>query len=574
MTTVKKHYDILFCILTAVILCYLFWKCRFGFANVDESFYLTIPWRLCQGDSLFVNEWHLSQMTGFLLMPFMYVYRLFHPDAEGIALTFRHLCLVVQTLCSIYFYIRLRKWTPLGALATALFALVYLPFGITALSYNSLGILLLGVSAITLATNDVCNDTVDVHKSATSSQAIHGRSTFFAGLSFAGAVLCCPYLIIVFAIYAVFVLIMGPGLRRVYLLFFTLGAASLAVVFAAFVFSRASLREVLDAFPLIFQDPEHQSVSFFLRLGDYFKYIFYLNPMTPVIYSCWGVLLLAALLDRKRMAHRAVYFTLISLCVIALTITMLFNGNGYIRYINFVMFPINLLTPFCLLLSTNPRRLRLFWLIVVPGLLYSMCISFTSNQEFFAISSASAVALFGSLPMVTLYMEETRADRYVFALLSLMILVVFSSLFSLRHSSVFWENSMEEQTRMIENGPEAGLMVSEEKWQLYQSYQDELAVIREDPKVGSVLYLSENTWFYFLSPHQRISAYSAWLSGVNDLTLNRLSSYYKLCPDKLPDVVFIDQDRAAFGDFFVNNYEYKMVVTPQQNVLLYRHKQP
>ena len=52
----------------AAILLYLS-RIRMGMADLDESFYLTIPLRLTQGDALFVDEWHLSQLSSFLLYP-------------------------------------------------------------------------------------------------------------------------------------------------------------------------------------------------------------------------------------------------------------------------------------------------------------------------------------------------------------------------------------------------------------------------------------------------------------------------------------------------------------------------
>jgi len=56
-----------YCLLFLLSAILVFWKCRYGFANIDESFYLTIPYRLYQGDALFAHEWHLSQMSLMLI---------------------------------------------------------------------------------------------------------------------------------------------------------------------------------------------------------------------------------------------------------------------------------------------------------------------------------------------------------------------------------------------------------------------------------------------------------------------------------------------------------------------------
>ncbi len=72
-----------------VLLIFLIWRCFFGFANVDECFYLTIPYRICQGDKFLVHEWHMSQLSGLLLVPLMRVFFIFSDGTDGIVIVFR-----------------------------------------------------------------------------------------------------------------------------------------------------------------------------------------------------------------------------------------------------------------------------------------------------------------------------------------------------------------------------------------------------------------------------------------------------------------------------------------------------
>lgn len=39
-----------------LLLLFSLWKSRYGFGFRDETFYLTIPYRMCHGDKLFLNE--------------------------------------------------------------------------------------------------------------------------------------------------------------------------------------------------------------------------------------------------------------------------------------------------------------------------------------------------------------------------------------------------------------------------------------------------------------------------------------------------------------------------------------
>ncbi len=102
--------DISMIFLLFVVGVFLLWKCKFGFSNIDESFYLTIPYRLCKGDALFVDEWHLSQLSGILIMPFMKLYLLLHETTEGMCLWFRYLYTFLQIISSAFIYYRLRNF--------------------------------------------------------------------------------------------------------------------------------------------------------------------------------------------------------------------------------------------------------------------------------------------------------------------------------------------------------------------------------------------------------------------------------------------------------------------------------
>ena len=73
--------DFIFALLFLAGTGMIFYKCAFGYSFWDEPFYLTIPQRLFQGDSLFTQEWHLSQLASVLIYPFFALYRLFFTES-------------------------------------------------------------------------------------------------------------------------------------------------------------------------------------------------------------------------------------------------------------------------------------------------------------------------------------------------------------------------------------------------------------------------------------------------------------------------------------------------------------
>ena len=47
----KKYvYTVLAAIIYGAVIIALFWKCRYGYAQLDEAFYPTIAYRFLQGD--------------------------------------------------------------------------------------------------------------------------------------------------------------------------------------------------------------------------------------------------------------------------------------------------------------------------------------------------------------------------------------------------------------------------------------------------------------------------------------------------------------------------------------------
>lgn len=110
----------------AVFAC-VFVSQQLGMGLVDEQFYHTIVKRLLQGDRLFVDEWHLSQLISVLLILPCKLYIALTGGAAGIILAMRRLCFICELLFGGYVYIRLRKFG-FPALLFALALCVFFPY--------------------------------------------------------------------------------------------------------------------------------------------------------------------------------------------------------------------------------------------------------------------------------------------------------------------------------------------------------------------------------------------------------------------------------------------------------------
>lgn len=554
--------DLLFLCFLTVLGLGLLWRCRFGFASNDEAFYLTIPYRLLQGDALLTEEWHLSQLSGLLLMPAVWFFTTLTGGTEGILLFMRCLCVVTQTAAAAFLYHRLKSYSRLGAAAAALCFTLFIPLGICALSYNSMGILFLTLSQVILITGK-------------------SRLQYLpAGLCFAAAVLCCPYLLLVYAAYLLIVLgvlvwsrirnsAVHPALSVQGALWFTAGSAIAAIFFVLFVLNRSAISDIRPCLERMMNDPEHLTYSMIFKLREYWSCILYATGQTSRLYACLAATALVCLLDRKRQRHRACHSCTVGGIIFALMVSHYRGSHSP----NYIMWAINLWAPFLLLLLSDRKKAgTIFTLLWLPGIAYSFCMNLASNNTFFAISSGASVATVATLVMMGMYLRELRQAAAApwqkmlpIGILCLTIAYQITTESCLRQRTIYWSTALNTQTVKIQEGVQKGLYVTPEFSEAYTVDLEMLQAV-DGFQGEQVLYLSETTWYY-LQGAGKNAAYSAWLSGVSQYTLEQLEAYYAINPRKRPDVVYTPDATIAaeFCELFgykIANEDYGLILLP------------
>ena len=88
--------DIAAAICFLLTLIYMFVFASFDGTISDEAFYISIPLRLIQGDGLFTDEWHLSQLSAVLLYPAVRLFTAVTGGTSGIILFMRRLFVLFQ----------------------------------------------------------------------------------------------------------------------------------------------------------------------------------------------------------------------------------------------------------------------------------------------------------------------------------------------------------------------------------------------------------------------------------------------------------------------------------------------
>ena len=535
---IKKHSalrDGFFIAGTVLLLFFSLWKSRYGLGIYDEAFYLTIPYRMCHGDKLFLNEWHVSQLSALLQYPLMKLYLLVHSGTDGIVLDFRRIYIAVNFAGGLLAYRRLRKYGA-GAAAAVLLYLLYAPYNIMALSYNSLGLLCGFLCAVYLAT------------------AAKNTDYAVSGLFFAGLVLCQPLMLVEFAIVYPVLICAALILRRRELLrgllWFLLGCVILAApVLIYFIFS-VGISNILAAIPLMMNDPEHNmgellSVSFIYRsIVDYYlpempaglKFIS--RSVLKVFYFGFVPICAAVLLDRGRRRRAALYLSLSALlCTLIGAAYMLLYPykSTYISYVNYLLFPW-LLHGICLmpLLTKSERwQLSLFYAL---GFLHALSF-LTSNQGGNVFSIALLPACLASIMFSIKYCSSFGRAKAVPVFICTAVSAAL--LLYVRAGYCFMSPPVSQFDAQCVSGPAAGICAAEDDAVRCDSVSLSIKSKNFDA-YGNTLFLATDPLFY-LCTDTGLAQYSAWLSFNIDSTPSRLEAYYSLNPDKRPDTIVIEK---------------------------------
>ena len=528
-------YNILFYSLFIIVCAILFAKCKYGYADIDETYYIQIAHRIAQGDALITEEWHICQLFSYLLFPIVRLYMLFTNSFEGIVLAFRYIYTFVWGISSLFIYYEVKKFTKLGAIFSSLFFLIYAPFGIMALSYNTFGILFLTLSCVMNLSNN------------------SPLRSIISGSFYAFSVLCCPTLALLLIFYFIYYLIIKKDKKQ--LLFFLLGILIQIIVFTVFVLSRTSISKIMKSIPYILGDSEHNGINIIDKINSWFL-AFYSNGNIYFILII-GLVTIVSYFSR----HKNIYF--ITLIAIILILVNKMYSTHY--YINFIVYPLAFIAPFLFQIN-NIKIKNILYSVWIPGVIYSFCINIISNQVEYAIFSALSIASFACISCIFIYIEDMNINNKTYSIF-LRLFVCFAILLQIylelnvRWHPIFWDTYVSQQTILIDKGPEKGIYVSEKKKEIYDYVMN--ASSKLDLKGKSVLFLTNDSLYYLIHNELRSSSYSSWVIPDNDYQ----DKYFGINPQKLPDYIFYPLNENTKYEDVINHIseKYNYIILSENN---------
>ncbi|MBA2653434.1 MAG: hypothetical protein H0U71_00005 [Gammaproteobacteria bacterium] len=120
-----------------------------GVDVTDESFYAALPYRFILGSRPIIDEYSICQFAAILLYPFYKIFFSINHSTDGVILFARHLYMLFNLLLGGLTYVTFKNEVGKGgALLIATIPILYVPFNIQGLSYNTLAIFCFTTAAL------------------------------------------------------------------------------------------------------------------------------------------------------------------------------------------------------------------------------------------------------------------------------------------------------------------------------------------------------------------------------------------------------------------------------------------
>lgn len=539
MWKTKKRGRALFFLGGLAIAALYLWRLRYGNAEVDESFYLTVPFRLLKGDRMLLDEWHVSQTSGFLLTPFMALQRLMMGGTERIVLNFRAFWLVEHMAVMTAVYLLLERRGSLAAAVAAWIYGLFTPLGIMALSYNSMGVDAVLLLSILFLRGDE-----------------RWAADIFKGFLLAVLVLCNPYCVSLYA--ALLLLAVINRFRRfdaqmdfVHVFRWHLGILLLLIPFLIHLHGGlGDPKHLWENLVCILKDPAHEPKRF---LESNLGWIRMLIRENRAFFRSYAILLAAGLAIRRiRLAMLGLMGLLCAFYVLrdARYFLYIWDGNSMAMFFFFL--------GFAAFLFGERRNLRTACCTFVLPLGYALCVNMASNQGLRSVLAAFLPGCCLGVLCLGDFCGRSKAVRLGKASVPVLSWVIAGALslqlcaqVYVRTQQVFfeWQPPSALEAR-IDHGPLQGIFTTAQKKAEYERLCREIESLGDlsDRKVA----FFQSVPVGFLIMDQRIGAPSAWME-YEDLEDARLLQYYRLHPENKPDIIFVY--KLSFDEWNHERYE-------------------
>lgn len=500
----RSAYEIIALILslTAIIATYI--RLYFGVDFIDESYYVTLAYQYSLGAKPFVDD--ISPLLfGILTLPFIKLYCWLVGSTDGIILFTRHLYFAFNLLAASFVFLAIKNLVKGStALLIALTCIVFIPFNIPSLSYNTLGSgfftsgCFLGIWIILYRKKPTY--------------------LFFAGICHSLAIFSYPILLLPSLIFIIIIFFFTPSFQKMRaLLGYFFGQIPIALLVGKLILD-AGVEKALVSFKyarsLGYLSGWNKIISIVKAL-----WIFYPYKVTLVLFLITLYFILKVI-KRTNFANVFLLFPLLPIPI---------AYSGYIQHCGCIfsmgyLFYYSILAPYLFSFLSRDKKLKIILLIGwLPSFLAGLLTAYNSGNGY----ANAGLLMVGATISTTLILikvcknllqnnEKIRRDNRQLIAPLLLVIILTLSQYSLPgvHHMVYLEADIQHLNNKIDSGPFRGLYTTKEKKDYLAELSAQLkAVSRPSQKV--LFYNNNFPAGYLMTSMRSAINVSFWVDPKN-----------------------------------------------------------
>lgn len=539
----KNQQIIIFIAVFIIVFIIQIQKAQFGIGSSDEQFYTSMAYRIAQGGALIYDEWHFSQFMVLFTFPLIKVFLIFTNSTVGIIIFMRYCYVFFQMFIGTCLFLKFKNR---GYISIAIFAIfsLYTPFGIMALSYNTMSLGFMTLLIISVPTKN--------------SKNINLRF-ILSGILLSFAVLNTPYLAIIYIIYTIisFYLYTKKQKSVFYLdiknwIYFTIGVLIIIALFTLFVLSRASLNQILNALSF-YTDPEYTQNPIIRFLG----HGIHLLKLTHVFIAIQSILFVA-IVTRKYNTDKLIILSILN-AIIAMIYLSFFQPSemtggvfmvilvfpsivGLANYINFKN-------------EYDIPNLELYFILPI---IHSFLIATSSDVG--PRSFINALLPCCIISITILYDHFKKNHKSIRFTVYLFIAVFISILLFYKIFFTYYNGFSGDFSKKINQGPLKNIYTSQADFDSYNVYYSDMLAINEFPPGKIIIMDFTNRWTYLATIHEQGANSSYIAYREKNGYLDMLNNYLSIHNDNYPLYVYISNMRfeISIDDVWFDNFDEKI----------------
>ncbi len=545
----------------------------------DETFYISIPYRLINGDSLIQHEWHLTQFSSLFTYFPVKIWLALKGSSEGILVFLRCFYFLIHTTATAAIYKFFRKhgnW----AIAAAMIFFTQVSYRIFGISYNSMFVLFTLLFSFSL---------LSIYKNNSKHLYV------IAGTCFACSCVCNPLYCFAFILYLVacavwtkralvksFVIkiktfcisktkknvaknkkndmneiVAFPNMES-YNCFFSkeavlysfLGILVVAVFAVAFFFATGgTINSVFENIQNLLNNSEYFVTSFsFIDKIESTRYFFNMISFNAPYILPLFFLILFLDFRRKDLIRRCIYLS-ISLAISIVYMFGIFKTFSF--YTNFFSLPFIIFSITCYIL-TDKKNKNLFRFMWIPSAIAAFFQYISANTMLTTLGLVLAIGNIAGVIFVKDLFNEIKIEPNAKAKtkrqkkqpkelipFSRCLLCIGLCAQILFHGYVLqYEQIPYTKTTRATSGPYSGIIMTEQLHQSYTSVLSDFDLINSlNTEKTPVLIVSCKNWLYLYN-ESPMATHTSWCTNI--ISKDPLITYYTENPDKIPKYIYVD----------------------------------